>query len=231
MAVLLSPAGLVIADGEIDPCLKRAEERRRNLRRSQPEGSQRKPQDTKRRTEEAGATEVSSISSSAPQHESTEPEKPPNTPTPQDTVRRGGLYNDSTDALKTVRDDYLYWSGRLTDSSFQLALALIAANWAVFGSVRNILNNFWSKWSLILVVASLAFNLGGAYVMSQWHRERIDYASDDLDRWEGECSEALKGHTAWPFTKQIERLGYALRMQKTGLPLLSGALFIIALFK
>jgi len=50
-------------------------------------------------------------------------------------ARQARLYASASDGLKQVRDDFLYWTGRLTDSSFQLSFALIAGNWAAFGSL------------------------------------------------------------------------------------------------
>jgi hypothetical protein len=131
--------------------------------------------------------------------------------------------------VKAVREDFLYWTGRLTDSSFQLSLAIIGANWAVFGSVEKILSNVYAKRSLGVVIASLALNLIGAKWMGDMHRRRIDYASKDRDRWERECSAALGRVDPWPFTKGIDRLGRFLRWTKTWLPLLAGALFLVAL--
>lgn len=58
------------------------------------------------------------------------------------------LYQNPNDALKAVREDYLYWTGKLTDTSWQLSYAIIAANWAVFGSVDKLLGNLWSKLSV-----------------------------------------------------------------------------------
>ena len=60
-------------------------------------------------------------------------------------ARSATLYATPGDGLKAVRDDYLYWTGRLTDSSPQLSFAVIAANWAVFGSVQALLNSPWAK--------------------------------------------------------------------------------------
>lgn len=144
--------------------------------------------------------------------------------------RVGALYADSTDALKAVREDYLYWTGLVTDTSLQLSLAIIAANWAAFGSVQKILSNRWSKYSLGLVIVTLGLNLFGAWCMGELHQKRIDYAADS-DRWEKECAAALSHKGTWPFTKKIVCLGFSLRIVKTWFPLAAGALFLLALFK
>ncbi len=147
------------------------------------------------------------------------------------TKRVGALYSDSTDALKTVREDYLYWTGKVTDSSSQLSLAIIAANWAAFGSVQKILSNRWSKFSLGLVIITLGLNLFGAWCMGELHQHRIDYAGKDSDRWDKECAAALSHKGPWPFTRKIEYLGFSLRIVKAWFPLAAGALFLLALFK
>lgn len=70
---------------------------------------------------------------------------------PPEKPQGSGLYTTSSDAPKAVRDDYHYWTGKLTDSSFQLSLAVIAANWPVFSSASGILCNWWAKLSIALV--------------------------------------------------------------------------------
>jgi hypothetical protein len=70
-------------------------------------------------------------------------------------ARRAALYTSSADGLKAIREDYLYWTGKLTDSSFQLSLGIVAANWAAFGSVQKILSNIWAKTSLGIVIVTL----------------------------------------------------------------------------
>ena len=132
--------------------------------------------------------------------------------------------------MKAVRDDFLYWTGKLTDSSFELSLALIGANWAAFGSVQKILTNGWARASLGLVIGSLGLTLIGAKCMGELHRRQIDYAAADPERWERECAAALGRIGPWPFTKGIERLGRGLREAKTWLPLAAGISFLIALF-
>jgi hypothetical protein len=144
--------------------------------------------------------------------------------------RKAALYASSSDGLKAVKEDFLYWTGKLTDSSFELSLGLIAANWAAFGSVQKILSNIWAKSSLAIVIATLVLGLVGAKIMSELHRRRINYAGQDRSRWEKECAAALGRIDPWPFTKGIDVLGRCLREIKTWLPLLAGAFFLVALF-
>lgn len=154
---------------------------------------------------------------------------PDSKPHNQSASRGGALYSSSSDGLRAVREDYLYWTGRLTETSFQLSLALIAANWAVFGSVQQILGSFWAKLSLLLVVVSLGLSVVGAKWMSELHRERVDYAAENLERWEKECSAALGRRDPWPFTSKIEQVGRWMRELRLWLTVLAGVAFLVAL--
>lgn len=140
------------------------------------------------------------------------------------------LYSDSQDALKAVRDDYLYWTGKLTETSVQLSYAVLGANWAVFGSVDKILTSFWCKASVLLVILSLALSSLGAKMMGEWHRKRIDYAETDPTRWSTEFGDTAGKRDPWPFTTAIESAGKVLRFGKAWLPLVAGACFLVALF-
>jgi hypothetical protein len=157
------------------------------------------------------------------------PPPPPDvTPSPQ-SARGGALYANSSEGAKAVREDYLYWSGRLTDTSFQLSLAVIAANWAVFGSVQKLLGNAWAQTSLILVILSFALSVVGAKWMSELHRKQVDYAEQDLQRWDKECEASRGQRDPWPFTWKIEHLGRCMRELKMWLTLGAGAAFVAAL--
>ena len=151
------------------------------------------------------------------------PQKPHGSPS-------GQLYSTPAEAAKAVLDDYHYWTGKLTDSSFELSVAVIAANWAVFASLDQLLANGWSKWSIGAVVFGLAVNLLGVKWLGELHRARIDYAESDLTRWEKEFGQTAGQSDPWPSTPKILRVARALRECRTWLPLLGGALFIIALF-
>jgi hypothetical protein len=141
------------------------------------------------------------------------------------------LYPTPSDALKAVRDDYLYWTGRLTDTSLQLSYAIIAANWAVFGSVDKLLANSWSKFSVMVVIVGLGLNVVGVKLMSEQHKSRINYAEANLSRWRLQFEQNTGRVDPWPYTKKIELLGYAMREVKTWFPLIAGVFFIIALMK
>lgn len=152
----------------------------------------------------------------------------PNIPPPE-TPRGSGLYDTSGGALKAVKEEYHYWTGKLTESSFQLSLGVIAANWAVFSSVEGVLGNLWAKISLFLVLLCLAINLLTAKYMGELHRKRVEHAESDLSNWEKEFSETKGKRDPWPFTKEIENVGRWTRGLKAWLPIAAGLAFVVAL--
>jgi hypothetical protein len=156
-------------------------------------------------------------------------ETPPNSAPPAGDRRELLTYESPGAALRAVREEFHYWSGRITDHSFQLSLAVIAANWAVFSSVEGILKNAWARWSILSVLLCLAINLVGARRMSELHRTRFAYAEADQERWRKDF-ELTKGKVdPWPFTLEIERLGAFMRECKTWLPIIGGVLFVCGL--
>jgi hypothetical protein len=141
------------------------------------------------------------------------------------------LYASPQEALKAVREDYLYWTGRVTETSVQLSLAVIGANWAVFGSIDAILTNFWARLSMMLVVVGLGVSLLAASWMGTLHGHRIDYAESDTERWKREFDETMGKRDPWPFTAAIEVIGAWQRLVKTWLPISAGIAFLIALLQ
>ena len=148
---------------------------------------------------------------------------------PRSGASLDALYQSPNEALKALREEYQYWTGRLTDTSLQLSYAVIAANWAVFGSVDKILNNRWSQISIGLVVAALLLSVFGAKWMGELHRKQIDRAESNLEIWNSEFKQNAGKRVPWPFTSQIESLGRISREVRVWLPLLAGIAFLIAL--
>lgn len=141
------------------------------------------------------------------------------------------IYQSSREATKAVCDDYHYWTVRLTDTSLQLSFAIIAANWAVFGSVAGVLTSFWSELSVALVIIGLGLSLAGANSMGELLRKRIDYAESNPSRWEAEFKNTAGKRDPWPLTNAIESVGRGMRAAKAWLPLIAGLSFLIALIR
>ncbi len=141
-----------------------------------------------------------------------------------------GLYGDPREALKSIHDGYSYWTGKLTESSFALSLAVIGANWAVFGSADKVLNNIGAKISIGLVILSLVIGLIGNWYLGGQLRKRIAYAEQDATRWRKEFTENAGKSTPWPSTQRIDSLAARFRFLKTFLPVIGGMVFLIAFF-
>jgi hypothetical protein len=149
------------------------------------------------------------------------------TTTPNPESGRKGVYADPAAALKAVIDDYLYWTGRLTETSAQMSYAVIAGNWIVFGSVSTILSSPWSKFSLLCVMLSLATSVIGTWLLSECHRRQAEYGDCDPVRWECEFKQFASTKSPWPFTRSIEQIGLLSRFLKAAFVLLGSLLLVI----
>ena len=139
-------------------------------------------------------------------------------------------YSDATNALATLGRDFNYWSQKLTDSSWQMCLAVIAGNWAYYGSIDAIMKSRWALISLALIFASLAAALLFSFVMSEAHRNAYYAAEDDWGAWQGRFERYQKGiekRDPFPANRLIDRLGVFTRALKTTLPLIAGTILII----
>lgn len=141
-----------------------------------------------------------------------------------------GLYDSPQAALKSIGEAYSYWTGKLTESSFALSLAVIGANWAVFGSFDKVLSNIWAGLSIAAVLLTLVISLIGHWYLGEQLRKRIAYAEEDAARWQKEFNENAGKSTPWPSTKTIDNWAWVFRLARMSLPMLGGALFVIAFF-
>lgn len=142
----------------------------------------------------------------------------------------GWYYQKPSDALQDVRNTYHYWSGKITDCSYTLALAVIGANWAVFGSVDKLLQNRWAQSSLATEIVALGMNLYGMRKLSEDHRRRMNWAEEHAVQWRKEFNEARGKRSPWPFTQAILNWGRFFRECRAWLPIIGGLFFLIALF-
>lgn len=150
---------------------------------------------------------------------------------PEQGDRRSHRYESAGAALTSVGEWFDRWTISLTERATELSYALIAANWAVFGSVDKIINSPWSKLSLISVVVLQAANLVLTRVIAGALRSQYAHAEADPSRWQEEFERAKTGCSAWPSTNQIDGSAALLRELKTWLPLAGGVFFCVALFR
>lgn len=142
-------------------------------------------------------------------------------------------YRDAAEALSTLGADYTYWSQRLTDSSWQMCLAVIAGNWAYYGSIEAIMSSWWAEASLAVIFVSLAISLVFSFIMSEVHRSAFYRAEGDWKAWqqrfESYCnSDEIRD--PFPATKIIDRIGFFTRIAKAFLPVIAGVILIVGVF-
>ena len=139
-------------------------------------------------------------------------------------------WNNAADGIKMLRKEYHYWTERLTAVSFQLWLSLIAANWAVFGSVDHIINNLWSKGSIFFVTLGVVVDVVGAWQLGELHRAEIDEANAHPDTWKKRFDKGWGNpDERWPFTKGIEDTAKVFRYMKLTAMVVAWVLFFVAL--
>jgi len=154
----------------------------------------------------------------------------PNKSVTQSTSVSTGLYAEPKDALAAVRNDYHYWTGKLTEASFHLSLSIIAANWAVFGNKDSVPKSSWSRVSIAAALISLGVSLIAAKKMGEMLGQRIEYAEADTERWRAEFEATSNTEDPWPYTKPINCYARFFRECKIWLPLGAGILFLLALY-
>ncbi|MGH9353516.1 MAG: hypothetical protein ACRD2G_15375 [Terriglobia bacterium] len=139
-------------------------------------------------------------------------------------------YRTAAEALSTLGRDYNYWSQKLTDSSWQMCLAVIAGNWAYYGSVAAVMESAWALASLAVIFISLAVALLFSFIMSEIHRSAFYVAESDWSAWEQRFDHyrnAVKSRDPFPATRTIDRIGIFTRVIKTFLPLIAGLILVI----
>lgn len=154
----------------------------------------------------------------------------PAAPDPIKTDARS-LYQTPVDATKAIQERFLYWTGKLTDTSLQLCFGVIAANWAVFKTTDDILKNHWSRASIALVILGMGCNLVATFLIGKSLSERIGYAEADLPRWQNEYSQNVGKRTPWPYSERSVMLSRIARHIRLWVPILGGATFLVALFR
>jgi hypothetical protein len=77
---------------------------------------------------------------------------------------RGRRFENAGEAGKELQQAFDDWCSILTTHSLNATYAVIAANWAVHGRPKAILDNVWSKWSMTVALVFLGLNL----LMTGW---------------------------------------------------------------
>jgi hypothetical protein len=139
-------------------------------------------------------------------------------------------FSNAGDAVKELFEGFNDWSATVSSYGIQMAYAVIAANWAVYGDAQAIIGNIWAKYSIAIVISFLGLNLFCTWLMTSLYDKRCAYADVDKARWSSEFEREKISPSAWPYTKFIEKLGKFMRLLKVWTPIVGGIVFIIGLF-
>ena len=144
-------------------------------------------------------------------------------------VNNNRRFKNADEVTGQLNQDFNDWCSILTTHSLQASYAIIGANWAVHGTASNILDNSFSKFSMLLIIVFLVLNIFANSWMIHLHHRRFIYAEENTNRWKVEFNQS-KGKRYWPYTKLIENLGVVHRFLKTFIPIIAALLFILSLF-
>ena len=121
------------------------------------------------------------------------------------------------------------WSAGVSTYGVQTSYAIIAANWAVYGSADKILSNKLAVLSMIIIILFLGINLLCIGWVTKLYEDRCYYANDNKDRWKEEYDNR-ENLPAWPYTIFMERLGDFKHLLNIFAPVVAGVIFIVSLF-
>lgn len=146
-----------------------------------------------------------------------------------DTEEELRRFSNPGEATKEIYTGFNDWSGTLASNSRQVAYALIAANWAVYGNADDILENTWARVSIAVVVVFLGINLICTGWMTRLYKLQCKYSDEDKLRWAQEYKVAEPGPSPWPYTNRIHALGGFMRILNIWAPVGAGVVFILGL--
>lgn len=139
-------------------------------------------------------------------------------------------FKDAGDASKELYDDFGAWTASLGKYALQLAFALMAANWALHGSSKNILDNPWATASMFCAVLYLTAFVVLMRLRTEEVRRQYEYAEGNKDLWHQEYLDNLQIDSRWPYTKRCEDLAGLLQWLHFLGPLLCGLLLLISVY-
>jgi hypothetical protein len=132
------------------------------------------------------------------------------------------------EGLKSLALAYAYWTGKITDISFQTCLTIVAANWALYQKPGEIVAHSWSLASLSVALLAVLVSLLGAGQMARLHFKRFYDAQTNPKQWEADWKVAEETPSQWPFTDDIVLTGRVFSALKIALPLISGVCFLVS---
>jgi hypothetical protein len=151
----------------------------------------------------------------------------PRPPSSDSTSRR---FKNAGEAAKEVHTAYNDWTSSLGKHGLQLTFALMAANWALHGTTKSILDDWLSTASMLIALAYLTAFLSLTYWLVHEHRKCHDRTDADKVSWAKEFQESASSKSSWPYTKRCETLGDTLHFLHFAAPVSCGALLVMSVF-
>lgn len=133
-----------------------------------------------------------------------------------------------------LNDLHLEWDKRTYEASLALNAGVVAAVWAIWGSVQAIQHNGWAVAALCIVGLGLLSNLVMAFLLTELHRRRGDYAASDADRWYRLAQRFEAGtdpEDPFPFTVTIQRTKNSFRAIRLVLPVLGVSALVVGAWR
>lgn len=139
-------------------------------------------------------------------------------------------YESPAAGLQALQSDYKYWTGRITDLSFQSCLGLIAANWALHSDHGALMANKFAVASVLLALLALLASLVGSFLIARATYEEFYFGTENPEEWRSRWEAAERIPSEWPYTHKITSLGRNLTLVKVWTPVASGVLFVLGAF-
>lgn len=139
-------------------------------------------------------------------------------------------FENSGKAIVEVQEAFNDWSNILRKHSTEAMYAVIAANWATYGSAKAILATDLAKLSMAAAISFLGLQIIGSWFMVRLHHTRLHFAEANHSLWEEEFHKTKDTNDPWPYTFRIEHLGVAMRWTRLILPITAASLFVLSLF-
>ncbi|MBS1581772.1 MAG: hypothetical protein JST66_06175, partial [Bacteroidetes bacterium] len=153
---------------------------------------------------------------------------------PPDKAPAGLEEEPGYDESHRLNDLHLEWDKRTYEASLALNVGVVAAVWAIWGSVRAIQHNGWAVAALCIVGFGLLINLVMAFFLTELHRRRGDYAASNAEEW-ARLAQRFEAKTdpndPFPFTVTIQRTKNGFRAIRVVLPVLGVAALVVAAWR
>lgn len=136
------------------------------------------------------------------------------------------VYATPADGMRKLADCYDYWTEKVGNLSFQISIALIGANWAVFSN--NVSDNILSIISIFLALGVLVASMVYAGKLANLHHQAFYSAQRDRRKWKDAWERSESFDSQWPFNETIVQAGRTFQNLRIWLSISSGISLVAA---